>query len=165
VKSATVRRKAQPARRKSDFPDLAVVDPQFTAKAETASHLTATADPTVFLNREGNFVDKRGVLLSLSGNGRAKAESERAMEILGGPVDSPAKLLKLMALDPTVPMMVRLDAAKAAAPYFDKKTPTAIESKSEDLTLDLAAIAALPKAERLQLLSTLKTMGVDLGVS
>jgi hypothetical protein len=143
---------------------LSVVGTKGTSKPEVPfPHLKATEDPEVFQNTDGNFVDKRGVLLSLTGKSRVKAEAERAQEILGGPVDSPAKLLKLIALDPTVPMMVRLDAAKAAAPYFDKKTPTAIESKSEDLTLDLAAIAALPKAERLRLLATLKTMGVDLG--
>lgn len=123
-------------------------------------HLRATADPEVFVNASGNLVDRNGILVSLSRT--VRSESERAKEIIGEEIDSPAKLLKFVALDPTQPMLTRLDAAKAAAPYFDKKTPVAIENKNEDFTLDMVAISALPREKRLELLRVLKDLGVDL---
>jgi hypothetical protein len=131
------------------------------AKPEAAfPHLTPTKDPEIFINAAGSLVDRHGILLSLSRN--ARPENERAQELIGEPIDSPAKLLKFIALDPTQPMLLRLDAAKAAAPYFDKKTPVAIENKNEDFSLDMVAISALPREKRLEILRVLKDLGVDL---
>lgn len=126
-------------------------------------HLTPVPDqPGVFLNPMGFRVDKRGVLLRFSDAQRSERELEQ--EILGGPADSPAKFLKLVSLDPRLPTAMRLEAAKAAAPYFDKKTPVAIEQKTEDVTLDIAAIAALPREKRKELLRTLADLGVEISV-
>jgi hypothetical protein len=124
-------------------------------------HLTPTDDPDVFRNASGGLVDKYGVLLAL--RAYSMDEPERGAKLIGGPVDSPAKLLKMVALDPLMPLVMRIDAAKAAAPYFDKKTPVAVESKNEDFTLDLAAVAALPRQKRIDLLKILGEMGVNLG--
>lgn len=129
----------------------------------TLPHLTATSIPGVFINASGAEVDERGVKLNLSSIKRT--EEELALEILGEVVDSPAKLLKRVALDPRIPMMIRIDAAKAAAPYFDRKTPVSIENKNEDFSLDAIAIAKLPVAKRRDLLEMLKTLGVDISVA
>lgn len=159
--SAAVKAAAAPPKRGP--PDLRIAQPNDAAKSKAAfAHLRPTADPEVFVNEAGSLVDKFGVLLSL-GPANAKAEEELAVQLLGGPVDTPAKLLKLVALDVTKPLAMRIDAAKAAAPYFDKKTPVQIENNNQDFTLDAAAIAKLPRAQRRELLSTLRTMGVDLG--
>ncbi len=41
--------------------------------------------------------------------------------------------------------------------------PISIEQKNEDLTIDLKAVAALPRGKRIELLETLKQLGVNLG--
>lgn len=124
-------------------------------------HLTPTDDPGVFLNAAGLLVDAKGVWVGLA---KSKETEEAAeLRILGEKADTPAKVMKRIALDPTLPMVMRLDAAKAAAPYYDKKTPVAVEQTNQDVALDLAAIAKLPKAKRVALLETLKELGVDLG--
>ena len=142
--------------------DAKIADPDAAKNKAAFAHLRPTGDPEVFVNNAGSLTDRYGVLLSLGAKG-AQAEADRALELIGGPVDSPAKLLKLVSLDPTLPMAMRIDAAKAAAPYYDKKTPVAIESKNEDFTLDAMAIAALPREQRRALLNTLRAMGVDIG--
>jgi hypothetical protein len=123
--------------------------------------LTATADPEVFLNSSGMLVNAKGVWVGLA----KSQETEEAAEIrvLGEKADTPAKVMKRIALDTALPLGMRLDAAKNAAPYFDKKTPVAVEQTNQDFTLDLAAIAKLPRPERIALLKTLEKMGVDLG--
>lgn len=153
---------APPKRARPTLRDVKIADPAAKDKASEAAfpHLTPTKDPEIFLNAAGSMVDRHGILLSLSRT--ARSEDERAEEIIGERIDSPAKLLKFVALDPTQPMMLRLDAAKAAAPYFDKKTPVAIENKVEDWTLDTVAISALPREKRLELLRVLRDLGVDL---
>lgn len=123
--------------------------------------LTPTDKDGVFRNRAGILVDESGILLAFGAMKNAEAELDE--QILGGPVDTPAKLLKRVALDPRQPMFLRLDAAKAAAPYFDRKTPVAIETKNEDTSIDIAAVAALPRKEREALLITLSKLGVNLG--
>jgi hypothetical protein len=150
------------ARKPGSRPALRDVKAERTSSAETTfPHLSSTSMPGVFMNAQGNLVDKRGVLLSL-GNLRS-TEDQMAEAIIGGPVDSPAKLLKRVALDPQLPMLVRIDAAKAAAPYFDKKTPVSIEQSNNDLMLDMTAIAKMPTERRRELLAILKGLGVDLG--
>lgn len=107
------------------------------------------------------LVDEKGVWV---GYAKAKeTEEEAELRILGEKADTPAKVMKRIALDPTLPLVVRLDAAKSAAPYYDKKTPVAVETKTEDFSIDLAKVAALPRAKRIALLDALKEMGVDLG--
>lgn len=124
-------------------------------------HLQPTDDPGVFRNADGRLVDEKGVLLSFS-NAR-EAEVKYAEKLIGGPVDSPAKLMKRVALDPLLPLGMRLEAAKGAAPYYDKKMPISIEQKTEDLTIDVKAIAAMPREKRIALLAQLKELGVNLG--
>jgi hypothetical protein len=152
----------RPKRQRPTLRDVKIADPAAKDKSPEAAfpHLTPTKDPEIFVNAAGSHVDRYGILLSLSRT--AKSEDERAEEIIGERIDSPAKLLKFIALDPSQPMMLRLDAAKAAAPYFDKKTPVAIESKVEDFALDMVAISALPRDKRLEILRVLRDLGVDL---
>lgn len=124
-------------------------------------HLAATDRPGVYLNSNGAFVDSNGVLLSLAALGDAEAALDEA--ILGKKVETPAELMKRIALDPRLPLTMRLDAAKGAAPYYDKKTPIATENTNVDKTMDLAVLAKLPKGQRAELLALLKGLGVDLG--
>jgi hypothetical protein len=162
VKNVKVARAPVPAKKAAKKPPLRDVNaPGAAPPAAPMPHLQLTDDPDVFRNEGGRLVDKNGVLLGFA-NATA-AETAYAEKLIGGPVDSPAKLMKRVALDPLLPLAMRLDAAKGAAPYYDKKMPISIEQKNEDLTIDLKAVAALPRPRRLALLEELKNLGVNLG--
>ena len=162
---ATLRR--QPAKKTlpTKSPRIAVPGDKSSAEKPDAPspllRLTATADPEVFLNSSGMLVNAKGVWVGLS----KSQETEEAAElrVLGEKADTPAKVMKRIALDPALPLAMRLDAAKNAAPYFDRKTPVAVENTNQDFSLDVAAVAKLPRKTRLEFLETLKTLGVDLG--
>lgn len=98
-----------------------------------ARNLEPTDDPEVFLNPLGIEVDKAGVAHAYKGTGyRDTARLERA---LGGRITSPAELLKAVSLDDTLPLGTRLDAARAAAPYYDRKQPQRVETEEIPTTL------------------------------
>jgi len=147
----TPKERPPPARRKS-------VAAKTEADAPPLPHLTPTDDPSVFVNAMGQRVDANGVLLRFL---TPDNEEEYGAKIIGEAVDTPAKVMKRIALDPLLPLSLRLDAAKGAAPYFDKKKPIAIEQKNEDTSFDVAAIASLPRAKRIELLRMLGEIGVD----
>ena len=95
--------------------------------------LTHSDIPGVFLNELNIPCDEFGVALSF------KQVKERDVanlsEVLGGEVvDTPAKYLKSLALDPRLSMATRMEAAKAAAPYSDRKQPTALDGGMDPLT-------------------------------
>lgn len=90
--------------------------------------LGLTPHPTyedVYINGKGQMVDPRGVALSYS-RIKAAAAAEEA-QIIGHEASTPAEYLKSVALDRRLPTYVRLEAAKAAAPYTDRKQPIAVE--------------------------------------
>lgn len=149
----TPKERPPPARRKP-----AAAAKTTEADAPPLPHLTPTGEPGVFLNGMGQRVDANGVLLRFL---TPDNEEEYGAKLIGGPVDSPAKVMQRIALDPLLPLSLRLDAAKGAAPYFDKKKPIAIEQKSDDNVFDVAAIAALPRAKRIEMLRMLGEVGVD----
>lgn len=129
---------------------------------ETGTALWATEVPEVYRNLRGVQVDRRGIALSLT---QLRQHHHAAMaEVLGKPADTPAEVMRGIALDPRYDIKVRLDAAKAAAPYYDRKMPVSIEQKDTTpgagSTIDMAALAALPKGEREALLATLGKLGV-----
>jgi hypothetical protein len=78
-------------------------------------------------------------------------------------VDSPAKYLKAVALDPRMSTAVRIDAAKAAAPYFDRKTPVSVDGGLGDdgavQPVNMALLASMPKAELEAALAVLAKLG------
>lgn len=127
--------------------------------------LRRTEVPGVFRNQDGLQVDERGVLLSLRQVQQAEATLDE--EIIGEPVTSPAQLLKRVALDPTLPMYMRLAAATSAAPYFDRKMPTALEgsdgppikTQSSVLIKNLNALAPADRKAALDLLEKLGVLG------
>lgn len=128
------------------------------ADAPPLPHLTPTSDPKVFVNEMGQRVDANGVLLRFMLNEEEETYGEK---LIGGPVDSPAKVLLRIALDPLLPLTLRADAAGKAAPYFDKKMPIAIEQKNDTVGFDMAAIMKLPREKRVALLKMLGEVGVD----
>lgn len=139
-----------------------------TSSADTSAppvapipHLRPTTTPGVFLNPAGLMVDERGVLLSWA---RAtETEAATAERILGHPITTPAQVLKRYALDPTMPLSVRLDAAKAAAPYYDMRMPLRVEGDMRNTSnLDPAKLAAMPRTDRETLLTLLRKCGAEL---
>lgn len=84
-----------------------------------------TSVPGVFRNRHGALVDADGVAVGLAAL-RAQEAAERDALGLKEPA-TPAEFLKTVALDPRHPLPVRVDAAKAAAPYTDRKQPQAVD--------------------------------------
>lgn len=108
-----VKRKSRP---KVELPEEMPEDP---------TSLRETDVPGVYLNSRNVRVDERGIAISFLT--LKQKDEERWEEVIGGRVDSPAKLLKAVALDPRQPLFSRVDAAKSAAPYFDRKQPQALD--------------------------------------
>lgn len=126
------------------------------------AQLRPTDDPDVFVNAAGSYVDRRGVLLGLQA--AVESEIEAAERILGKPVETPAEFLKRIALDPILPFGMRMDAAKAAAPYYDMRMPLRVEGdiKQSSTGLDPAKLSAMPREDREALLKLLKKAGAVL---
>ena len=141
-------------------PTLSDVKLHPPVKRAPFAHLTPTDTDGVYRNSDGRLVDHLGILLNL--REAKETEDEASIRIIGEIADSPAKVLRRIALDSTLPLPLRMDAAKHAAPYFDRKTPIAVENTNTDKTLDLEAIASMPADKRRVLLAELKALGVDL---
>lgn len=85
-----------------------------------------------------------------------KADADDLASVVGHEVTTPAQYMKAVALDPRVPLATRLEAAKAAAPYTDRKQPMALDGglntdgtpRPIQLEMTDAMIAALTPEER-----------------
>lgn len=97
------------------------------ASTWAARNLETTDEPGIFLNAEGIRVDKAGVAVEYKT--ATYRDTDRLAAALGRPITSPADLLCAAALDDTLSLGVRMDAAKAAAPYFDRKQPIRVENE------------------------------------
>ena len=76
---------------------------------------------------------------------------------------TPVQFLYSIMLDPARLLEVRVDAAKACAPYFHRKMPQAIElPPALTPAIEMAKLLALPKADREALLELLQRIGIDL---
>jgi hypothetical protein len=125
--------------------------------------LRRTGTPGVYLNKVGQMVDADGVMLDYTDvKSRDDARFER---IIGEPVDTPAKLLKAVALDPQQTMVTRIDAAKAAAPYYDRKKPIGIDGGDDGKPIEILhrhKLQGMTKEELDQLERLLKMTGSPL---
>ena len=149
-----------------------VVPPSWTDEVDPAvlgpMRLRRTLNPGVYLNSEGVQVDERGLLLSL--RDVQEAEQDQAEAVIGESLESPAQLLKLVALDPRLPLGMRLDAAKAAAPYYDRRMPLGLDGGGEDKPIKTQSsvlvknLNALDAGERKAALALLEKLGVLGGV-
>lgn len=92
---------------------------------EDPTSLRETDVPGVYLNSLNMRVNENGVALTFLQV--KEADEARFERVIGSRVDTPAKLLKAVALDPTMNLAVRIDSAKSAAPYFDRKMPVALD--------------------------------------
>jgi hypothetical protein len=126
--------------------------PSTTRKVATSSDTSAeegnfrdllrhTGTPGVFVNKMGVLVDERGVALTLGQLRRA--DNERFEAVLGEKIDGPVKFMKAVTLDPRTPLPLRLDAAKAVAPYTDRKMPTAIEGPTPGSPVEVNILSNL----------------------
>jgi hypothetical protein len=107
----------QTAKRAVKQPVNLLVDLKLT---EHTKGLTPTGVTGVYTNRVGSLVDARGVLMTFKNlrardNAHFKAASEDSV------IGQPADLLRAVALDPTQPLAVRVDAAHKAAAYYTPK--------------------------------------------
>lgn len=105
-----------------------VTKKQTSLEDELAPQPTAT--PGVFLNRMGVLVNANGVALQLADV--IKQDKDHLSALANEKVDTPAAVLKAYALDPTKPVQIRLEAAKAAAPYYNRKKPVAIDGGEDE---------------------------------
>lgn len=86
----------------------------------------------MYRNRVGTLVDRFGVMLSFAALNARHVEHET--QVLGKEAETPAEVLKLAALDRTLPLSTRVDAAKHAAPYYDRKKPVAVDGGEDPET-------------------------------
>jgi hypothetical protein len=84
-----------------------------------ASTLRSTDLDDVYTNEKGVHVDRNGVALDFKK--LKKRDADQRKEVLGHEVREPHEFLKAVSLDPRYPLSIRMDAAKAAAPYFAAK--------------------------------------------
>lgn len=131
-----------------------------TSPPRTRQTLTLTDCPGVYRNRMGVLVDEYGRALSFAEV--KSADNQRFVEAVGAVPESPAALLRAVALDPRQRLDVRLHAARQAAPYYDKRQPIRIEGDSPPSMFDFARLVSLPVAERKAFIETLKKVGVEL---
>lgn len=120
--------------------------------AATAAGLTRTDIPGVYRSPRGATVDHLGVLLGFQAL-KLRYETH-ATQVIGHPARSPAEFLKLAAMDPRTPFADRVDAAKAAAPYYDRKMPLAVDGGADPnapggpgLPIQVASLKGLSDAE------------------
>lgn len=83
------------------------------------SKLKTTDLEGVYHTTDGRRVDEHGVDLDFKA--LKKRDAARFTEVIGKDVESPADLLKAVALDPRNSLERRIDAAHKAAPYFSPK--------------------------------------------
>ena len=133
--------------------------PKATYTEDNRFGLRPSGKPGVWLNSMDVMCDANGVALGWVAAKLADAEHEE--RVLGEPgAGSPARYMKSVALDPTLPTGVRLDAAKAAAPYFDRKQPQALDGGLDPDTgnvlplIDVSKLAGLTLEE----LTTLRAL-------
>jgi len=136
--------------------------PQEEHEIALANGLAPTDVPGVYLSRSNVRVNYQGVWVDFINLKTADRVYRGA--VIDGDVDSPAKFLKSVALDPTQPLLLRIDAAKAAAPYFDRKTPIAVDGGADAAgvaqPLNMSVLAAMPTAELKAALALLTKLGV-----
>jgi hypothetical protein len=130
-----------------------------TAAAVTT--LARTDIPGVYRNGNGVQVNEAGMPLSWAEIKRL--DEERWIRATGdtAPPASPAALLRAAAMDPNLPLDVRLNAAKNAAPYYDMRQPLRVQADAQIGTMDMGVLAQMPLAERQQMLDVLKKLGVE----
>lgn len=126
--------------------------------------LVPTDTPGVYLNSLRIPVNAAGVALTFLQVKRL--DSERFEAVIGEPVDTPAKFLKAVSLDPRIGMGVRIDAAKAAAPYTDRKMPIAVDGGlgadgAAVPLFDLSKLKGMPTEDIATMLALLKKNGVS----
>jgi hypothetical protein len=132
-----------------------------SASPTPASGLYPSDTPGAYLNDRGVLCDERGIALDFL---QLKTlDRARLGAVIDDAVDSPAKYLKAVALDPRMSTAVRIDAAKAAAPYFDRKTPVSVDGGLGDdgavQPVNMALLASMPKAELEAALAVLAKLG------
>ena len=122
--------------------------------------LAPGAIPGVYHNARGEATDAFGVLLSFKDLHLKHVAHEVA--IIGKEAETPAEVLKVAALDRRLPLSTRVDAAKAAAPYYDRKKPVSVDGGADPdnpegpgLPLALKHLSGLDDTELAQLESLL----------
>lgn len=81
--------------------------------------LAITDTPGVFRNKAGVLVNGSGIALTFKE--LKKKDTERLKEVTGDAPDTPADLLRTLAFDPRLPLVMRADLAHKAAPFFTAK--------------------------------------------
>lgn len=91
--------------------------------------LKPTETPGVFENEMGVRTDYRGLALAILNIRTHSEDQERS--VLGRLAASPAEVMKVAAMDRSLPLPFRVEAAKSAAPYFDRKMPQALDGGAD----------------------------------
>lgn len=125
--------------------------------------LRPSATPGVYLNALNVPCNELGVALSFMEVKRRDVQSLE--EAAGRPVNTPAEFLSAVAMDPRQPMPVRIDAAKSAAPYTDRKQPVAVDGGLDPNgapmpLFDSLKLKGVPKEKLLALMALLQECGL-----
>lgn len=127
-------------------------------------NLLSTDIPGVFRSRTGQYCNEYGVAISVAQ--LKAADNERWQQATGDatPPTTPACLLRAASMDPRLPLKVRLQSAREAAPYFNQRKPLAVEaigSFNAHTSVDIQKLAGLDIEERKMLLALLRKVGVE----
>lgn len=140
-----------------DYPELRHLDAEALKAILTQDNplgLRFTATMGEFLNSSGVLVNSVGI--SFNFLSKKKSDDDYWAEQLGKRVESPAELLRAVALDPRQPLETRMRAAEKAAPYYDTKTPTVMAG-----ALDVGGAASTPEAAKVFDLGALVNMAPE----
>ena len=133
-----------------------------TTADKPATGLRHSDIPGVYLNAHNVPCNEQGIALGFADI--KKADHARLHEAGDAAVTTPAGFLRAVALDPRQPTYIRMEAAKAAAPYYDRRMSLGVDGGlgEDGKPIPLMDLSALSAAELDHIAKLLAKAGVPL---